>query len=425
MVSIRTKSNEAWEGKLGNELNVNKFITNTIEEFSKGLAFIATFANVIVIDTTEGLVLVDSGAEIFSKIIFSVIRKYSKKPVIMVIFTHGHIDHVSGVKLFDEEAEKNTWKKPQVLAHKNLIRRFDRYRITLGYNEKINTRQFGVNVLFSSSYRYPDQIFTEEKYVTFGDLELHIFHALGETDDAAWVWIPKHKAICTGDLFIWCVPNCGNPQKVQRYPREWAIALRKMDLLKAEILFPGHGPPILGFDRIHQALVETASFLEDIFQQALTLMNSGATLSKILETYKVDKVLLTRPYLQPIYDEPDFIVRNIWRLYGGWYDGNPANLKPAKDDIIAKEIVSAYGGALDLANRAHLLISTSPPRFDVACHLIEHAVNAEPENSCVHKIRSEIYHARALQERSLMAKGIFNSAAKESAILSQSKNSKL
>ena len=80
--------------------------------------------------------------------------------------------------------------------------------------------------------------------------ELH--HDKGETDDATWVWNPGRKVLCTGDLFIWASPNCGNPQKVQRYPREWAIGLRKMADLGAEVLLPGHGFPILGADRIER-----------------------------------------------------------------------------------------------------------------------------------------------------------------------------
>ena len=31
----------------------------------------------------------------------------------------------------------------------------------------------------------------------------------------------------------------------------------------------------------------------------------------------------------------EFIIRNIWRLYGGWYDGQPANLKPPSDAHMA------------------------------------------------------------------------------------------
>ena len=44
---------------------------------------------------------------------------------------------------------------------------------------------------------------------------------------------------------------------------------------------------------------------------------------------------MERPYLQPVYDEPEFIVRTVWRLYGGWWDGNPATLKPAPERALA------------------------------------------------------------------------------------------
>ncbi len=76
------------------------------------------------------------------------------------------------------------------------------------------------------------------------DFELH--HAKGETDDHSWAWLPQHKAICAGDFFIWVFPNAGNPQKVQRYPLEWAAALREMAARGAELLLPAHGLPIAG-----------------------------------------------------------------------------------------------------------------------------------------------------------------------------------
>ena len=65
--------------------------------------------------------------------------------------------------------------------------------------------------------------------------EIELNHARGETDDHTWAWIPKHKAICAGDFFIWAFPNAGNPQKAQRYPRKWAAALRDMASRNAEL----------------------------------------------------------------------------------------------------------------------------------------------------------------------------------------------
>ena len=226
------------------------------------------------------------------------------------------------------------------------------------------------------------------------------------------MWNPGRKVLCTGDLFIWASPNCGNPQKVQRYPREWAVGLRKMQALGAEVLLPGHGLPILGADRIDQALGETAELLESLVEQTLALMNEGARLDDIVHTVQAPAHLLDRPYLKPVYDEPEFVVRNLWRLYGGWYDGNPAHLKPAPDAVLAAEVAALAGGAGRLAERAQELAAQGDLRL--AGHLAEMAALAAPDDAGVHTVRAEVFAARAAQERSTMSKGVFAWAERES-----------
>src|SRR5690606_34069673 len=126
-----------------------------------------------------------------------------------------------------------------------------------------------------------------------------------ETDDATWVWLPEQGVLCPGDMVIWASPNCGNPQKVQRYPREWAIGLRRMAEKNADVLLPGHGWPIVGADRVRQALEDAATLLESLVTQTLELMNQGARLDEILHTVEAPAGLLGKPYLKPVYDEPE------------------------------------------------------------------------------------------------------------------------
>ena len=137
--------------------------------------------------------------------------------------------------------------------------------------------------------------------------------------------------LCCGDLFIWASPNAGNPQKVQRYPLEWAQALRRMLALEPDFLLPGHGLPVIGADRVAVALADTAELLESLVSQTLAVMNGGGRLDEAIHTVAVPAALADRPFLQPVYDEPEFIVRTVWRQYGGWWDGNPATLKPARN----------------------------------------------------------------------------------------------
>jgi alkyl sulfatase BDS1-like metallo-beta-lactamase superfamily hydrolase len=252
-------------------------------------------------------------------------------------------------------------------------------------------------------------LYANELVETIGGRRFDLHHALGETDDATWVWVPDAGTLCAGDLVIWASPNCGNPQKVQRYPREWAAALRTMDAKGAEVLCPGHGVPIYGAANVHRLLDDTASYLESLVDQVVTLLNRGAPLDEILASVAPPAELATRPYLAPIYDEPEFVVRNLCRLYGGWWDGNPAHLKPPRATDLARELATLAGGAAKLAERAQ---TVTDPRL--ACELIELAVGAAPDDPAIRAARQAIYKARATHERSLMARGVYSAAARES-----------
>jgi alkyl sulfatase BDS1-like metallo-beta-lactamase superfamily hydrolase len=155
--------------------------------------------------------------------------------------------------------------------------------------------------------------------------------------------------------------------------------------------------------------------LESLHDQTLALMNAGARLDEIIHAVRAPAHLLERPYLQPVYDEPEFVVRNVWRLYGGWYDGNPAHLKPAPEAQLAAEIATLAGGVLRLARRAReLAAGTTDNERRVAGHLAELAALAAPDDAEVHAARREVFERRVDAERSTMSKGVFAWAAKES-----------
>jgi alkyl sulfatase BDS1-like metallo-beta-lactamase superfamily hydrolase len=224
--------------------------------------------------------------------------------------------------------------------------------------------------------------------------------------------VPEHEAVCAGDFFIWVFPNAGNPQKVQRYPREWVDALRAMAATGCELFLPAHGLPIAGRERIAGVLLGVADVLEELVQDVLDRMNAGQRLDVIVNEVRVPQAVVDQPWMKPVYDEPEFVVRNIWRLYGGWYDGNPARLKPPPDDAIAAEVAALAGGAEVLAARAAELAAAGDLRL--AAQVAEWAVQADPDSTAAHGTRADVYRARRAEEASLMAQGIFGSAAQDS-----------
>ena len=387
-----------------------------LAEVADGLAFVPSFANATAFSTDDGLFMVDTGSSVVAAQIHEEIRGWSPQRLDTAVYSHGHIDHVFGVGVFEQEAEQQGWRPPRVVAHEHLPARFDRYRRTAGFNTVINRRQFGFkDLVWPTEYRYPDETYATERTLEVGGIEFHLRHEKGETDDHTVTWVPHLRALCCGDLFIWASPNAGNPQKVQRYPAEWAAALRRMAALRPVVLLPGHGLPVVGEDRVQQALLDTAAYLESLVEQTLALMNEGARLSDVLHSVTPPAELEGRPYLQPVYDEPEFIVRNVWRLNGGWWDGNPATLKPARDAALAEELARLAGGPGALCERALALLDAGDdPSLRLAGHLAETAWLAAPEDPSVCEVRRAVFTARAAAATSTMAQGVFRWAARES-----------
>ena len=128
--------------------------------------------------------------------------------------------------------------------------------------------------------------------------------------------------------------------------------------------------------------------------------------------------------LRPVYDEPEFIVHTVWRQYGGWWDGNPATLKPAPERALAVELAALAGGPVVLADRALELLDQATDRatdagtaeqaLRLAGHLVEQAWLANPADTAVQAARQRVFAARAERATSTMARGVFTWAANES-----------
>jgi alkyl sulfatase BDS1-like metallo-beta-lactamase superfamily hydrolase len=395
-----------------------------LAELADGVALIAGFANTIAFRTSDGLVLFDLPIASQAARTIEVFRNWSPDPVHTVIVTHGHADHVGGIPHLLADAQQRGHPRPRVVGHVLVAERLARYGRTSGYLRLVNRRQFGETGMLPPQtvapqpqplepFLAPDLSYRDTLVLEIGGLTFELSHARGETDDHTWTFVPQHQLLCPGDLVQWHFPNAGNPQKVQRYAADWAEALRRMLERRPELMIGQHGLPVAGADRIAKMLETIAAALEYLVEATLAMMNRGATLDEILNTVRVPDELAVEPYLNAGYDDPEFVIRNIWRLYGGWWDLDPATLKPAAADELSREVASLVGGAHSLAARAFELASEGNHRL--ASHLIEWAARAAPDDRSVRDTRALLYEQRAAAEPSLMGKGIFLSAARASA----------
>jgi glyoxylase-like metal-dependent hydrolase (beta-lactamase superfamily II) len=375
--------------------------------------FQSFFSGVTGFETDAGIVLVDSGLERLAPALAELLRGRTKAPIHTVVLTQGHVDHAYGIEAFLRPGQD----PPRVIAHRAMPARFQRYARTAGHNRAINARQFGGTVelnapeldTFRAPSIGPDTLYDDRLDLEVGGVRFEVHHCRGETDDHTWVFCPDRGVLCPGDLFIWGVPNAGNPQKVQRYPWDWAAGLRKMADVAPTSLCPGHGGPVVDdAPLIRRMLTETADFLEAIVERTLDALEEGSP-PHVDIVHRVELPVSDSPWLQPVYDEAEFIIRNVIRYYGGWWSGRPSELKPAPRSVVALSVAQMAGGARKLAQKATAAADAGDLRL--ACHLADWALEADPDDRRVCEAVAAIYDLRAKAETSLMAVNLFASAA--------------
>ena len=377
-----------------------------------------------VIETDEGLVVFDIGTNRHGLRIFTELRKFSDKPIKYIIYSHGHFDHCFGYKYILEEIKEKGWEMPVIIGHENLLHRFEKYRMLDKYHEWINSMQFasitkrGAGVSAHETLD-PTKILQGNETFTFklGQYTFEVYHDMGETDDSLWMYIPELKTICAGELVANTYPNLGNPYKVQRYPKHWAIAMERMLEKNAEYLIRGHGPFIEGKENVKDCLSVFRDAMHFVHDEVVKRLNEGKWFEQIyhemLEIYP--ERLMNSEYLKPIYGCYRFAIHAAYRLYHGWYNtGNATDLFPAKAADISKELLKLNSAETYLEHAKKLF---DEGKLQLALHILDIVINCEDEigsNELLlesFQLKSQIIKQKVKDESSFIAANIINAGA--------------
>ena len=357
--------------------------------FAEGTChMVPSFGNMGIIETEEGLVIFDIAIKQFAPRNFKALRALTDKPIKYLIYSHGHFDHCFGFAPFINEIKKKDWEMPEIIAHENVIRRFNKYKMLDKYHAWINSQQFAS---ISSGQQQNDTVSphdtleptiilkgTDASYsFELGGVHFELYHDIGETDDSLWLWVPEKELICSGDLMVSSYPNIGNPYKVQRYPKGWAIAMERMIEKNAKYLLPGHGKLIEGKINVKDVLSITAEAMHFVHDEVVKRMNEGKWFEQIyhemLDIYP--EKFKNHFILQPRYGCYQFAIHAVYRLYHGWYDtGNPTDLFPAESEEIAKELISMTPPENYIEHAQNLM---NNGKIQLALHLIDFVIKAK------------------------------------------------
>jgi alkyl sulfatase BDS1-like metallo-beta-lactamase superfamily hydrolase len=386
-----------------------------LEVIEPGLAMFHGFANVAFAFGRGEMLAVDTSSRMMGALAIKAIREVTDEPLAFLIYTHGHADHAFGTEAFLEDAVRRGYRRPKIWAHADVGGRFRRYALTRGWQTHINRLQFGAAAMGASPF--------EEKYFSPADLtyrdyqmldllgeavELH--HAMGETDDATWVWMPQRRTAMVGDLVVSSLPNTGNPNKVQRYTLEWAEALEEVARHNPRFVMPGHGAVVRGEAECQELLLETARALRFIHDQVVRRLNAGQWPVDIIEAaIKLPPDLASKPFLAPVYGCVPFVVHDVIRRYAGWWSGEPSTMFPAMRRDRALDIVALCGRDAMLARARSLRDAGELQR---ALAMAETVLNANAGDRVAIDLNAEILEKLAAQERSFIARNFFAGAGR-------------
>jgi len=367
--------------------------------------------------TDEGCVVYDTGYPTEGADRVKKIRTFTDKPFHTIVFSHGHRDHSGGVGAFLADAAQRGHPKPRIIAHENVIKRFDKYQMLRGRRAYISALQFPDmpttprkdDPELGLDFNYPDTIITDRLSFWLGGLNFEIYHALAETDDALWLWIPERKVAMIGDIIIGSCPNTGNPLKEQRFTLDWAEALERIAKKKPEYIFAG--PGVLRGEAGQHVLLRTAKFLRFINNEVVRLLNEKYWIEDILDKITFPEEVLQDPWLVGTYGHPAFVIHDVYRRYTGWYDGNPSELFPLKSSIVMNELLKFVAPETLLAHARQL---KKENKIQLALHIIDYVV----QGTCNEKLlkatkllKADLLEARGNEVPNFIARNIMRTSA--------------
>jgi glyoxylase-like metal-dependent hydrolase (beta-lactamase superfamily II) len=347
--------------------------------------------NVAAFETDAGLVVIDTGYGPAGPALLEALRSVSAAPVHTIIYTHGHVDHAYGTWALIAAGEQ-----PQIIAHRNIEARFDRYIRQRGSLARFMSQPVDELPASRDDIVWPTRLFDDELELEIGGERLVLKHREGETDDQLYAWWPDRRIVVSADYYQGFLPNLGNGKRSQRYVDGWIQALREMSALGAQRLMPMHGPAITDPAKIAEDTTLLADALQHIRDEVVAGLNRGLSKDQIIQSLTWPERFADAALLQARYVTHQDIARMLLKQWTGWWDDVPSHWSPAPLAQQARAVVDLTGG-LDAYLEKLGDLGDRDPR--IALQLVDWAWYAYPDDVRVRKLVLQVYKQRVLDEQ--------------------------
>ena len=364
-----------------------------VRKVSENIHYATGVGNTIMITTSEGVVLFDTGLVIQSANQLQILKDtVSDADVRYIILSHSHADHIGGTRFWIDEGT-------DIIAHQN-------FEEEQRYLSELQPYQYGRNrTLFPwmpawderpdvALMRYGGIVPTitvddwETYTFTLGGVEFQVIGAPGaEGADNAVLWLPQQKVLISGDFFGPQFPQFPNiftmrGEKVRK-PVEYIKSLDRLIALNPDVIIPSHLDPTIGAQKIREGMQRIRDAVQYVHDETIAGMNAGKTVNQLMKDIKLP------PNLELVqnHGRVDWAVKSIWEYYMGWFRfESTTELYPIPAQDVYADLARMAGSENLITLGNNYLIQGEPVK---TLHITEIALADDPQNASALALREQ------------------------------------
>jgi alkyl sulfatase BDS1-like metallo-beta-lactamase superfamily hydrolase len=352
-------------------------------------------------------------------------------PVVAVIFTHSHIDHVGGVRAV---LPNGSPEGVRVVAPRRFVEELTSENVLAG--TAMGRRagfQFGTSLPIgprgyvdtglgkpplagTTTLALPTDWIDRTPQALELDGVAFVFQYTPDSEAPAELafYLPESKAYCGAEIVNQTMHNLYTLRGAKvRDALRWSgyvdDAIHRF--ADVEIVFTSHNWPVFGHERALAFLKGQRDTYRYLHDQTLRLANQGATPREIAEQLELPpqlaRVFANRGY----YGTLRHNTKAVYQFYFGWYDGNPANLDPLPPAELGAKYVAALGGGAAVKEQARGALERGEYRW--AATLLDHLVFAEPADAEAKALLASAYEQLGYQAESGVWRSVYLTGAHE------------
>ncbi len=362
-------------------------------------------------------------------------RHLGARPVTAVIYTHSHVDHFGGmlgvttreavergdVRVIAPDGFLHEAVAENVLAGPIMLRR-SMYQfgplLPFGPTGQVDAGLGKTVPLGTSGLVAPTETITETGTELDVDGIRIVFQNTPDAEAPSEMnfFFPDRRLLCMAENCTHTMHNLYPIRGAQiRDSLAWSKYIHEALRMwgdRSDVMFASHHWPRFGGDDVRVFLRLQRDVYRWMHDQTLRLANHGQTPDEISESLgELPDCFRSQSHVQGYYGTLSHNVRSVYHRYLGWYDGNPAHLRPHPPVERARRYVEAMGGADAAIRVARRAFDDGDERW--AVEVLNHVVFADPDHREARLLSAEAMEQLGYQAESSTWRNAYLMAAFE------------